>query len=65
MQMSTSQRARGGELSDTETVPFEFEGERLFGRRGESLEAALTAAGIRALRTTRNDAGSRCGDRCS
>ncbi len=61
--MSTSLRARGGELSDTETVPFEFEGERLLGRRGEIVAAALMAAGIRALRTTRNGAprGIFCG----
>jgi NADPH-dependent 2,4-dienoyl-CoA reductase/sulfur reductase-like enzyme len=53
--MTTSLRGRGGELSDAETVPFEFEGERLAGRRGESIAAALTAAGIRALRFTRHD----------
>src|SRR5580704_13731740 len=53
--MRASLRGRGGELSDAETVPFDFEGERLAGRRGESLAAALTAAGIRALRATRHD----------
>jgi NADPH-dependent 2,4-dienoyl-CoA reductase/sulfur reductase-like enzyme len=53
--MRASLRGRGGELSDAEAVPFDFEGERLAGRRGESLAAALTAAGIRALRATRHD----------
>src|SRR5579872_4630247 len=53
--MSASLRGRGGELSDTEAIAFEFEGQPLAGRRGESLAAALTAAGIRALRLTRQD----------
>lgn len=51
--MTVNLRGRGGELSDAETVAFQFEGEHLVGRRGESLAAALTAAGIRALRATR------------
>lgn len=51
--MSANLRGKGGEVSETDTVSFEFEGERLSGRRGESLAAALTAAGIRALRVTR------------
>jgi NADPH-dependent 2,4-dienoyl-CoA reductase/sulfur reductase-like enzyme len=50
--MRDSNRGRGGELAQTESIEFEFEGERLTGRRGESLAAALTAAGIRALRVT-------------
>jgi thioredoxin reductase len=63
MQMSTSLRAWGSRLSDSETVSFAFEGETLRGRRGESVAAALAAAGIRALRTTRTDAprGIFCG----
>lgn len=48
-------RGRGGELSESECIAFDFEGERLTGRRGESLAAALTAAGIRALRVTRDE----------
>ncbi|HKX09885.1 MAG TPA: (2Fe-2S)-binding protein, partial [Stellaceae bacterium] len=53
--MSESLRGRGGELSDSDAIAFEFEGERLSGRRGESLAAALTAAGIRTLRLTHGD----------
>jgi len=53
--MKNSLRGRGGELSEFERIKFEFEGERLTGRRGESLAAALTAAGIRALRFTRDE----------
>ena len=53
--MRDSNRGRGGELAQTESIEFEFEGERLTGRRGESLAAALTAAGIRALRVTRDE----------
>lgn len=47
-------RGRGGEISSSDAITFEFEGERLSGRRGESLAAALTAAGIRTLRCTRS-----------
>ena len=53
--MKSSFRGRGGELSEFERISFEFEGERLTGRRGESLAAALTAVGIRALRVTRDE----------
>ena len=53
--MRDAHRGRGGELSESERIAFEFEGERLTGRRGESLAAALTAAGIRALRLTRRE----------
>ena len=53
--MSESLRGRGGELFDADAIAFEFEGERLSGRRGESLAAALTAAGVRTLRLTRGD----------
>jgi NADPH-dependent 2,4-dienoyl-CoA reductase/sulfur reductase-like enzyme len=53
--MNASYRGRGGDLLDSESIAFEFEGERLHGRRGESLAAALTAAGIRALRVTRHE----------
>lgn len=55
MDMRTSLRARGGELHEHETIPFDFEGERLSGRCGESVAAALIAAGIRTLRLTRRD----------
>jgi len=52
--VSHSLRGRGGEpVEGGERVEFEFEGRRLFGRRGESLAAALAAAGIRELRATR------------
>ena len=51
--MSASLRGRGGDLSESDAITFEFEGERVVGRRGESLAAALAAAGIRALRVTR------------
>jgi NADPH-dependent 2,4-dienoyl-CoA reductase/sulfur reductase-like enzyme len=53
--MSANLRGRGGELSEAETVLFEFEGQRLSGRRAESLGAALTAAGIREFRVTRQN----------
>ncbi len=47
----------------TETVSFTFEGQRLEGRYGESLAAALIAAGILAFRQTRSGAerGIFCG----
>lgn len=47
-------RGRGGALAEGERIGFEFEGESLTGRRGESLAAALTAAGIRELRWTQD-----------
>jgi len=45
------------------TIEIEFEGERLAARVGESLAAALTAAGVRGFRTTRDGAerGVFCG----
>jgi thioredoxin reductase len=51
--MTRSLRGRGGEVSPTERIEFEFDGVRLEGRRGETLAAALTAAGIREFRITR------------
>ena len=47
----------------SDSVSFTFEGRELTGRRGESLAAALMAAGIRSLRTTRTGAerGIFCG----
>jgi thioredoxin reductase len=53
--MRDSFRGRGGELSESDWIAVEFEGKRLSGRRGESLAAALTAAGIRAMRLTRRE----------
>ena len=38
------------------TVTIEFEGQPIAARRGESVAAALTAAGVRGLRTTRSGA---------
>src|SRR5262249_48783558 len=56
--MNLSLRARGGELGEGEEhVEFEFEGRKLAGRRGETLAAALAAAGIRELRLTRQGEG--------
>ncbi len=47
-------RGRGGALTaEADRVELEFEGQRIAGRRGETLAAALTAAGIRELRLTR------------
>jgi hypothetical protein len=51
--VSGSLRGRGGDIAEPERIDFEFEGARLAGRRGETLAAALTAAGIRELRVTR------------
>src|SRR5579859_4984663 len=51
--MTGSLRGCGGEVSPTERIEFEFDGVRLEGRRGETLAAALTAAGIREFRITR------------
>ena len=45
---------RAAPLGSDETVAFEFEGRILQGRRGESLAAALTAAGERELRIARD-----------
>jgi len=47
----------------SESVSFTFEGRDLVGRRGESLAAALIAAGVRSFRTTRTGAprGIFCG----
>src|SRR5690242_15889483 len=51
--MTGGLRGAGGDLAPSERIVFEFDGERLEGRRGETLAAALTAAGIRDLRSTR------------
>jgi len=40
----------------SDSISFTFEGRELKGRRGESLAAALIAAGVRSLRTTRSGA---------
>ena len=47
----------------SDTVSFTFEGRDLAGRRGESLAAALIAAGVRSFRATRTGAerGIFCG----
>jgi thioredoxin reductase len=51
--MTGSLRGTKGELTaESERVAFTFEGDVLSGRRGETLAAALTAAGIRDLRLT-------------
>ena len=50
----TELRGKGGALIAEETpVAIDFEGAALSGRRGETLAAALSAAGIRELRLTR------------
>ncbi len=56
-------RALGCELGERDRIEFEFEGQKLAGRRGETLAAALTACGIRELRWTwRNEPrGIYCG----
>ena len=52
--MKDSLRGRGGALAaGADSIEFEFEGQRLAGRRGETLAAALAAAGVRELRLTR------------
>ena len=45
------------------SVTIEFEGRNIAARRGESIAAALTAAGVRGLRTTRSgvERGIFCG----
>jgi D-hydroxyproline dehydrogenase subunit alpha len=54
--VTSSLRARGAELgTGAERIAFTFEGERLAGRHGETLAAALAAAGRRELRLTRED----------
>ena len=54
--MSASLRGHGGELvQDGERVAIDFEGRVIEGRRGETLAAALTAAGIRDLRLTQSE----------
>ena len=57
-------RGRGGELEGgADEIALEFEGETVKARRGETLAAALTAAGFRDLRFTRGGAprGIFCG----
>lgn len=54
LRMNDSLRGRGGELAaGADRIEFEFEGLRLAGRRGETVAAALAAAGVRELRLTR------------
>jgi len=54
--MSASLRGQGGELvQDGERVAIDFEGRILDGRPGETLAAALTAAGIRDLRLSQSE----------
>jgi NADPH-dependent 2,4-dienoyl-CoA reductase/sulfur reductase-like enzyme len=54
--MSASLRGRGGELApEGERIAIDFEGRMVEGRRGETLAAALTAAGIRDLRLTQSE----------
>lgn len=49
-------RGSDGALAEgADTIEFDFEGQRLAGRRGETLGAALTAVGIRELRLTRHE----------
>src|SRR5215469_142756 len=51
----TELRGKGGALIAEEgPIAVDFEGEALTGRRGETLAAALSAAGIRELRLTRS-----------
>src|SRR4249919_1505485 len=53
---NASLRGHGGELvQDGERVAIDFEGRVIEGRRGETLAAALTAAGIRELRLTQSE----------
>ncbi|HEX4569673.1 MAG TPA: 2Fe-2S iron-sulfur cluster-binding protein, partial [Dongiaceae bacterium] len=50
----TELRGKGGELTaEAARIAIDFEGRALAGRRGETLAAALSAAGIRELRLTR------------
>jgi D-hydroxyproline dehydrogenase subunit alpha len=54
--MSATLRGRGGELvPEGERIAIDFEGRTVEGRRGETLAAALTAAGIRDLRLTQSE----------
>jgi D-hydroxyproline dehydrogenase subunit alpha len=54
--MSATLRGRGGELAPGgERIAIDFEGRMVEGRRGETLAAALTAAGIRDLRLTQSE----------
>jgi predicted molibdopterin-dependent oxidoreductase YjgC len=48
---------RAAPLGGNEAVTFQFEGRTIQGRHGESLAAALTAAGERMLRLTRDGRG--------
>ena len=48
---------RAAPLGGDETIAFTFEGRAIQGRHGESLAAALTAAGERTLRLTRDGRG--------
>lgn len=52
--LSADASLRAAPLGGGEAVAFEFEGRALRGRRGESLAAALTAAGERELRIARD-----------
>lgn len=52
--MMESLRGRGGAVAEAERIAIDFEGESVEGRRGETLAAALAAAGIRNLRSTRS-----------
>ena len=57
MAPSDNTTLRAAPLGGDETVAFQFEGRAIQGRRGESLAAALTAAGERTLRLTRDGRG--------
>jgi D-hydroxyproline dehydrogenase subunit alpha len=52
--MTGSLRGKGGALMAAEEIAIDFEGRALRGRRGETLAAALGAAGIRDLRLTQS-----------
>src|SRR5262250_2274635 len=52
--MMDSLRGRGGAVIEAERIAIDFEGESVEGRRGETLGAALAAAGIRYLRSTQS-----------
>lgn len=54
--MAGSLRGWGGDLAaGADTIEFDFEGQRFVGRRGETLAAALAAAGIQQLRLTQRE----------
>jgi thioredoxin reductase len=57
MALSDNVSLRAAPLGGDEAVTFQFEGRPMQGRRGESLAAALTAAGERSLRLTRDGRG--------